>query len=306
MLINLNASSTLVIHLDENSLHAGFESDLRPLYTYQLPGSPILDFNNKQQQITNTLWSLEQILHELIYQHLKIVPENLNVFFIKGEAHDYLSKTMLADLLFTNFNITSCLVFPETLAALYFTGLPSGLVFKRSLTTLSATPIYNGITLNETAYKCNFNTATTDFKPYTKPTLSRIYKKFNQAIQKECATVPDQKPRAQVARDFGNQIALNAIQRTIQKCSIEIQPELYRNIVLIDNASAKCAPIHIPSIEKMHAHHSIHVHKIEPSQYSSWMGGSNIATSIFLEEYWLDILEYNEKGPAILSDKWNF
>lgn len=307
MFINLNEASTLVIHLDEDSLYAGFESDFEPRHTYPMP-TGATPYASKEQQISNTLLSLEQILHDLIYKQLKVAPENLNVFFILGKAHDYLSKVMLADLFFTTFNVTCGIVFPEALAALYSTGRPSGLVFKRSLTKLSATPIYNGITLNDAAYNCNFKQALTsqNLKKYVKPTLSRIYQKFNQAIQKEFATAATPKTQMQAAMDFGNQIALNVIQRTIQQCPIEVQAELYQNIVLIDNASDKCAPIHSTFIEHMHSHHSVHVQKLEPSKYGSWIGGSTIATSSFLEEHWLDIFEYHERGLAALSNKWNF
>ena len=90
---------------------------------------------------------------------------------------------------------------------------------------------------------------------------------------------------------------------SIMKCDVEIQKDLFANIVLAGGSTL------FPGIaERMHkalAHPTMKVKIIAPPErkYSAWVGGSILASMSDFQSMWITKQEYDESGPVVVERK---
>jgi actin-related protein len=93
--------------------------------------------------------------------------------------------------------------------------------------------------------------------------------------------------------------------QSIMKCDVEIQRDLFANVVLSGGSSM------FPGIDKRMSKElaalapDMDIKVIAPPErkYTAWLGGSVMCSLTSFEEMWISQSEYDESGPAIVHGK---
>ena len=93
---------------------------------------------------------------------------------------------------------------------------------------------------------------------------------------------------------------------TIQKCDIDIQDQLYSNIVL--SGGSTLFPGFAERTQKdltAFVHSNVETRVVAPAerQFTTWIGGSMLASLSTFPTMWISRSEYDDYGPAIVHQK---
>ena len=90
---------------------------------------------------------------------------------------------------------------------------------------------------------------------------------------------------------------------SIMKCDVEIQKDLFANIVLAGGSTM--FPGIAERMQKALAYPTMKVRIIAPPErkYSAWVGGSILASMSDFQSMWITKQEYDESGPAVVERK---
>lgn len=114
----------------------------------------IMNFSNPICQGEIVDWDkFENLMHHLLYNELKIVPEELSILITEPPLNPKENRAKLAETLFETFNIERIHIANSGMLGLYSYGKTSGLVFDSGYGLTSCTPVYEGYPLPHASLK---------------------------------------------------------------------------------------------------------------------------------------------------------
>lgn len=114
----------------------------------------IMNFANPIRQGEITDWDkFENLMHHLLYNELKIVPEELSILITEPPLNPRETRAKLAETLFETFNIERIHIANSGMLGLYSYGKTSGLVLDSGYGLTSCVPVYEGYPLPHASLK---------------------------------------------------------------------------------------------------------------------------------------------------------
>jgi len=114
----------------------------------------IMNFSNPIRQGEITDWDkFENLMHHLLYNELKIVPEELSILITEPPLNPKETRAKLAETLFETFNIERIHIANSGMLGLYSYGKTSGLVLDSGYGLTSCVPVYEGFPLPHASLK---------------------------------------------------------------------------------------------------------------------------------------------------------
>jgi actin len=116
----------------------------------------IMNFSNPIRQGEIVDWDkFENMMHYLLYNELKIVPEELSILITEPPLNPKETRAKLAETLFETFNIERIHIANSGMLGLYSYGKTSGLVLDSGYGLTSCVPVYEGYPLPHASLKMN-------------------------------------------------------------------------------------------------------------------------------------------------------
>ena len=178
-----NSYSTVIIDIGSGITKAGFGGEDGPRNTFNsIVGTPkmpgcmvgmekieryvgdeaiskleIMNFNSPVQrgQISD-LDKFETLMHYLLYNKMKVVPEEISVLITESPAATIENKKKLSEILFETFNVQKIHIANSSMLGLYAYGKTSGLVVDSGFNITSTVPLYEGFPLHHASIKLNY------------------------------------------------------------------------------------------------------------------------------------------------------
>lgn len=114
----------------------------------------IMNFTNPIRQGEIVDWDkFENMMHYLLYNELKIVPEELSILITEPPLNPKETRAKLAETLFETFNIERIHIANSGMLGLYSYGKTSGLVLDSGYGLTSCVPVYEGYPLPHASLK---------------------------------------------------------------------------------------------------------------------------------------------------------
>lgn len=115
-----------------------------------------MNFSNPIRQGEIVDWDkFENMMHYLLYNELKIVPEELSILITEPPLNPKETRAKLAETLFETFNIERIHIANSGMLGLYSYGKTSGLVLDSGYGLTSCVPVYEGYPLPHASLKMN-------------------------------------------------------------------------------------------------------------------------------------------------------
>ena len=178
-----NSYSTVIIDIGSGETKAGFGGEDGPRTTFNsLVGTPkmpgcmvgmekieryvgeealskleIMNFNAPIQRGQIADWDkFETLLHYLLYDKMKVVPEEISVLITESPAASTENKKKLSEILFETFNVQKIHIANSSMLGLFAYGKTSGLVVDSGFNITSSVPLYEGFPLHHASIKLNY------------------------------------------------------------------------------------------------------------------------------------------------------
>ncbi len=117
----------------------------------------IMNFNQPIQQGEVSDWEkFETLMQYLLYDKMKIVPEDMSVLMAETPLPNKIKRAKLAEILFETFNVKRLHLGNSSMLGLFSYGKSSGLVIDSGFNLSSTVPIYEGFPLTHASVKINF------------------------------------------------------------------------------------------------------------------------------------------------------
>jgi actin beta/gamma 1 len=98
----------------------------------------------------------ETLFHHLLYNELKVVPEEISVLITESPLNPKKNRAKLAETLFETFNVQKIHIANSSMLSLYSYGITSGIVVDSGYGITTCVPIYEGYPLPQASSKINF------------------------------------------------------------------------------------------------------------------------------------------------------
>ena len=116
----------------------------------------IMNFSNPIRNGQIVDWDkFENMMHYLLYNELKIVPEELSILITEPPLNPKETRAKLAETLFETFNIERIHIANSGMLGLFSYGKTSGLVLDSGYGSTSCVPVYEGYPLPHASLKMN-------------------------------------------------------------------------------------------------------------------------------------------------------
>ena len=117
----------------------------------------IMNFNQPIQQGEVSDWEkFETLMQYLLYDQMKVVPEEISILMVKAPLSNKLKRAKLAEILFETFNVKRLHLANSSMLGLFSYGKSSGLIIDSGFNITSTVPIYEGFPLTHASVKINF------------------------------------------------------------------------------------------------------------------------------------------------------
>ena len=178
-----NTYSTVIIDIGSGIIKAGFGGEDGPRNIFNsLVGTPkmlglmvgmeqreryvgedaiskleIMNFKAPIQRGEVTDWDkFENLMHYLLYNQMKVVPEEISVLITESPLSSKENKQKLSEILFETFNVQKIHIANSSMLGLYAYGKTSGLVVDSGFNITSSVPLYEGFPLHHASIKLNY------------------------------------------------------------------------------------------------------------------------------------------------------
>jgi actin-related protein len=296
-----------------------------------------------ERSIVTNWDDMEQIWHHAFYDKLKVEPEDHPILLTEPPMNPMANRERPILIMFETFNVPVFYVSIQTVLSLFASGLTTGVVIDSGEDVTHAVPIYEGSALYMATTRIDLaGREVTDYlgKMLTErgysfppkyetevirdikeqfafvsledqtqnPTLEKKYELPDGQIitignERYKCTDPLFEPILLQRPDCGiHETAYN----TILKCDIDIRKILYRNIVLAggnmvlpgiaERLQIELVGLAPPSV-------TVQVNAPADRKYSTWIGGSILASLNSFQSMWISKEEYDEAGPNIVHRK---
>ena len=117
----------------------------------------IMNFNQPIQQGEVSDWEkFETLMQYLLYDEMKIVPEDMSILMAEAPLPNKNKRAKLAEILFETFNVKRLHLGNSSMLGLFSYGKSSGLIVDSGFNVTSTVPIYEGFPLTHATVKINF------------------------------------------------------------------------------------------------------------------------------------------------------
>jgi actin-related protein len=178
-----NNYSTVIIDIGSGIIKAGFGGEDGPrnifdsiVGTPKMPGCmvgmekieryvgdeaisklEIMNFNAPIQRGQISDWDkFETLMHYLLYNKMKVVPEEISVLITESPISSTENKKKLSEILFETFNVQKIHIANSSMLGLFAYGKTSGLVVDSGFNITSSVPLYEGFPLHHASIKLNY------------------------------------------------------------------------------------------------------------------------------------------------------
>jgi actin beta/gamma 1 len=117
----------------------------------------IMNFNAPIQRGQVADWDkFETLLHYLLYEKMKVVPEEISIMITESPNSPKENKQKLSELLFETFNVQNIHIANSSMLGLFAYGKTSGLIVDSGFNITSSVPLYEGFPLHHASIKLNY------------------------------------------------------------------------------------------------------------------------------------------------------
>ena len=117
----------------------------------------IMNFNQPIQQGEVSDWEkFETLMQYLLYDQMKVVPEEISILMVEAPLPNKLKRAKLAEILFETFNVKRLHLANSSMLGLFSYGKSSGLIIDSGFNVTSTVPIYEGFPLTHASVKINY------------------------------------------------------------------------------------------------------------------------------------------------------
>ena len=175
--------STVIIDIDSGIIKSGFGGEDSPRNIFNsivgIPKMPgvmvsmgqqerfvgeeaiskleIMNFNAPIQRGQISDWDkFETLLHYLLYEKMKVVPEEISIMITESPKSPKENKQKLSELLFETFNVQNIHLANSSMLGLFAYGKTSGLIVDSGFNITSSVPLYEGFPLHHASIKLNY------------------------------------------------------------------------------------------------------------------------------------------------------
>ena len=321
-------------------LMVGMEQKERYVGDEAISKLQIMDFNSPIQRGEVVDWDkFETLLHFLFYSEMKIVPEEISILVTETPLSSKANRMKLAETLFETFNVERIHIANSSMLGLYSYGKTSGLVVDCGFNVTSTVPVYEGYPLPHASTKVNIGgedlskslleMIKTNLDPAYKGIKGRIladdikeklgYLQLTQEEETENEvneyTLPDGKNiklNSELYKhcdilfnpgDSGNKSIKDCVIESLEKCDSNIKSDIKENIcltggtTLLKNFSEKLKNELSDSSEGS----GFNMSSVPERQFSSWIGGSIVASLDNFQYMWVTKQSYDECEKKLCS-----
>jgi actin-related protein len=281
----------------------------------------------------------ETLLHFLFYSTMKIVPEEISILVTETPLSSKSNRMKLAETLFETFNVERLHIANSSMLGLYSYGKTSGLVVDCGFNVTSTVPVYEGYPLSHASMKVNIggedisnilldmikSNLDESFKgvkgriladdikeklgyllltkddaeemenednEYTLPDGKKI--KLNNELYKHCDILFN-------PGESGNRSIKDCVLDSINKCDNGIKGDIKENICLTGGTTLlKNFPEKLKNeISDSSEGSNFNMSDVPERQFSSWIGGSIVASLDNFQYMWVTKQSYDESGKKL-------
>ena len=135
-------------------LMVGMEQKERYVGDEAISKLEIMNFNSPIQRGQIADWDkFETLMHYLLYNEMKVVPEEVSVLITESPLSSKDNRSKLAEILFQTFNVEKIHIANSSMLGLFAYGKTSGLIVDSGFNITSSVPIYEGFPLQHASVK---------------------------------------------------------------------------------------------------------------------------------------------------------
>lgn len=299
----------------------------------------IMNFNAPIQRGEVADWDkYETLMHYLLYNEMKVVPEEVSVLITESPLASKEKRAKLAELLFETFNVQKIHIANSSMLGLFAYGKTSGLVVDSGFNITTSVPVYEGFPLQHASIKMNIGGEDLSIKllEMIQGKLDNSYKLLKGRIladdikeklgfvslggededKEESYLLPDGKEIKLKSELFECSIDLfnppedkdifntrDIVITSLQKCDDNILDDVKESICLIGgNTLLKNYPEKLKTELSDSGECGNFAMSFAPErQFSSWIGGSIISSLNNFQYMWVSKEEFDNNGKTLVA-----
>ena len=299
----------------------------------------IMNFNSPIKRGIIEDWDkFETLMHYLLYEKMKVVPEEISMMITESPNSTKENKQKLSELLFEVFNVQNIHIANSSMLGLFAYGKTSGLVVDSGFNITSSVPLYEGFPLHHASIKLNYGgeDISNSLLSMIKNNLDESYENLKgrllaDNIKEKLGYVPlggiveeeeytyslpegtEIKIGKEVSKctellfEPGENNDLKSIDdiviSSLNKCDPDIKDDIKESICLIGGNT------YLRNFEERLKNNlsdkkemgNFNVSSNPERQYSSWIGGSLISSLDNFQYMWVKKEEYDENGKNLIA-----
>ena len=331
--------NSLVAKPKQLGIMVGMEQKERYVGEEAISKLEIMDFNNPIKRGEVVDWDkFETLLHFLFYSEMKIVPEEISILVTETPLTSKTNRMKLSETLFETFNVERIHIANSSMLGLYSYGKTSGLVVDCGFNVTSTVPVYEGYPLPHASMKVNIGgeDISMDLLEMIKSNLDSSFKGVKGRIladdikeklgyllltkdddemenEENEYTLPDGKSIKLTNELYkhcdilfnpgqsGNKSIKDCVLDSINKCDISIKNDIKENICLTGGTTLlKNFPEKLKNeISDSSEGSNFNMSSVPERQFSSWIGGSIVASLDNFQYMWVTKQSYDECGNKL-------
>ena len=359
-----NTYSTVIIDIGSGIIKAGFGGEDGPRNIFNsLVGTPkmlglmvgmeqreryvgedaiskleIMNFKAPIQRGEVTDWDkFENLMHYLLYNQMKVVPEEISVLITESPLSSKENKQKLSEILFETFNVQKIHIANSSMLGLYAYGKTSGIVVDSGFHITSTVPLFEGLPLNHASIKLNYGGEDISksllemIKPNIDPSYIDLKGRLLADYIKEklgyisnggpdeneiVFTLPDGKDIrlgdelkecTQLLFEPGDNKELMSINdmvlSSLSKCDPDTKDDIKESICLIGgNTLLKNFPEKLRmTLSEGNGIGNFLLTANKERQFSSWIGGSLVSSLDNFQFMWVTKEEFDDNGKTLIA-----